>query len=243
ITSAAFPQFVPPANIPSPTGTSLIKLFPHIEASVLLEIARHEFKPSDLSKLDSKYRDRAARSVLEFDAIVGGFTIRDPSTKDYPSLHSIFAPLITYFQILTMFAASSGSTAAVGHVAVGSFAYLSQLEQFNEDYQWSAVLAYHMDFHYKRRSFMADGDYSGWDTIDAGLQAKHLIGKERLRIVAVRSKNPSGSAASATLEVCRLFNRGACESPCRHKRIHKCSGCGSTEHGRAACPTAKPLAA
>ncbi|KAI0772321.1 hypothetical protein BD413DRAFT_437754, partial [Trametes elegans] len=150
-------------------------LFPHIEASVLLEIARHEFKPSDLSKLDSKYRDRTARSVLEFDAGVGGFTFRDPSAKDYPSLHSLFAPLTTYFHILTMFAASSGNIAAVCQVTSGAFAYISQLEQFNEDYQWSAVLAYHMDFHYKRRSFMADGDYSGWDLIDPGLQARHLL--------------------------------------------------------------------
>ncbi|KAI0666799.1 hypothetical protein C8Q78DRAFT_948421, partial [Trametes maxima] len=149
--------------------------FPHIEAGVLLEIARHEFKPSDLSKLDSKYRDRNARSVLEFDAGVGGFTLREPSAKDYPSFHSLFAPLMTYFNVLMMFAASSGSIAAVCQVANGSMAYMSQLEQFHEDYQWSAVLAYHMDFHYKRRSCMTDGDYSGWDSIDSGLQAKHLI--------------------------------------------------------------------
>ncbi|KAH9848193.1 hypothetical protein C2E23DRAFT_711865, partial [Lenzites betulinus] len=150
-------------------------LFPHIEAGMLLEIARHEFKPSDLSKLDSKSRDRNARSVLEFDAGAGGFTFRDPSAKDYPSFHAIFTPLATYFHILTMFAASSGSLAAVSQLVTGSWAYITQLEQFNEEYQWSAVLAYHMDFHHKQRSLMADGDYSGWDIIDSRLQSKYLI--------------------------------------------------------------------
>ncbi|KAI0355034.1 hypothetical protein OH77DRAFT_1377335, partial [Trametes cingulata] len=149
--------------------------FPHIEAGVLLEITRHQFKPSELRKLDPKYRRRTANPVVKFDAAVGGFTICQPSMEEcYPSLQSVVAPLTTYFHILTMFAASSGSLAAVCLVARGAFAYLSQLAQFNEDYQWSAVLAYHLEFHYKRRSCMADGDYSGWDTIDSGLKAKHL---------------------------------------------------------------------
>ncbi|KAL7278212.1 hypothetical protein ACG7TL_008187 [Trametes sanguinea] len=247
ITSSSFPQFVPPTNAPSPAGTSLIKLFPHVEASVLLEIARHEFKPSDLSKLDSKYRDRNARSVLEYDAGVGGFTIREPSAKEYPSLHSVFAPFTTYFHILTMFAASSGSIAAVCQIVSGSFAYIAQLEQFNEDYQWAAVLAYHMDFHYRRRSFMPDGDYSGWDIIDPGLQAKHLLGKERPRnTAATRSlslKANSSPHSSPQGEVCRLFNKGACTSPCRYKRIHKCSSCSSADHGQANCTKTSGTAA
>ncbi|KAI0364731.1 hypothetical protein BV20DRAFT_955666 [Pilatotrama ljubarskyi] len=182
---------MPPAYIPSPIGTSLsTSLFPHVEVHVLLDVVRHEFDPSDLpvSKLDPKYRDHSARVILDFDGSVGGFTIRNPSLQDlYPSLHSIFAPLTTYFQILTTFAASSGSTAAVYQVASGSYAYLSQLVQFDEEYQWSAVLAYHMDFHHKRRKFMTNGDYSGWNTIDRDLQAKHLFGKESTSLTAVRS--------------------------------------------------------
>ncbi|TBU24394.1 hypothetical protein BD311DRAFT_810040 [Dichomitus squalens] len=48
ITAAAFPQFVfAPANL-APAGKSLLDLFPSIEGSVLLEIARHKFRPGDL---------------------------------------------------------------------------------------------------------------------------------------------------------------------------------------------------
>lgn len=55
ITAASFPQFVPPPEAAAVTGTSLLDQFPSVKQSVLLEIARHEFEPSDLYQLDSKY--------------------------------------------------------------------------------------------------------------------------------------------------------------------------------------------
>ncbi|KAI0712211.1 hypothetical protein C8Q76DRAFT_733807 [Earliella scabrosa] len=168
ITANSFPQFAPAANLPTP-GTSLLDLFPSVKASILLDIARHDFEPSDLYKLDPKYRDKATRSVLDFDGTT--FTLRDPTTKDYPSFRSIFAPLMTYFNILTAFAASSGNTAYQYQVSSGAFFYVSQLEQFNDEYQWSAVLQYHFQFHHKRRREMARGDYSGWAQVDSALHA------------------------------------------------------------------------
>ncbi|TFK78411.1 hypothetical protein K466DRAFT_471136, partial [Polyporus arcularius HHB13444] len=147
-------------------------LFPSIKASILLDIARHDFEPSDLYKLDTKYRDKGTRSVLDFDGTT--FTMRDPSTKDYPSFRSVYAPLMSYFNILTAFAASSGNTAYQYQVASGAFFYMTQLEQFNEEYQWSAVLLYHMQFHHKRRRDMVRGDYSGWAQVDSALHAQFL---------------------------------------------------------------------
>ncbi len=233
VTASSFPQFAPAVNLPS-SGTSLLDLFPSVKASILLDIARHDFEPSDLYKLDPKYRDKAARSVLDFDGTT--FTLRDPSTKDYPSFRSVFAPLMTYFNILTAFAASSGNAEYQYQVASGAFFYMSQLEQFNDEYQWSAVLLYHINFHHKRRREMTRGDYSGWAQVDSALHAQHLCGKERQRVSAARGtqKNASGSGGSNT-EVCRLFNRGVCTSPCRNKRIHKCSECGSADHGQSTC--------
>ena len=64
ITANSFPQFAPAANLPTP-GTSLLDLFPSVKASILLDIARHDFEPSDLYKLDSKYRDKAEPLVLD----------------------------------------------------------------------------------------------------------------------------------------------------------------------------------
>lgn len=116
---------------------------------MLLDISRHDFEPSDLYKLDSKYRDKASRSVLDFNGRT--FSLRDPSAKEYPSFHALFAPLMTYFNILAAFAATSGNSAAVYQASSGGSLYMTQLEQFTDDYQWSAVLAYHMEFHHKRR--------------------------------------------------------------------------------------------
>ncbi|KAI0829774.1 hypothetical protein BC628DRAFT_1416803 [Trametes gibbosa] len=59
VSAASFPQFVPPPDAVAITGTSLLDQFPSVKQSVLLEIARHEFEPSDLYKLDSKFRDKA----------------------------------------------------------------------------------------------------------------------------------------------------------------------------------------
>ncbi|KAJ7108215.1 hypothetical protein C8R44DRAFT_938234 [Mycena epipterygia] len=56
------PPFV--ANNP-PSKSSLYDLFPSLEAGQLLEIARHEFRPADLYKLDSRFRDRTDIDRLE----------------------------------------------------------------------------------------------------------------------------------------------------------------------------------
>ncbi|KAH9858502.1 hypothetical protein C2E23DRAFT_4097 [Lenzites betulinus] len=179
--SPSSPPSGPPANIPAPTGRSLTRLFPRIPEGVLQAVARHDFRPTDLSKLEPTDFPRNARTgtVFEFDPDTRSFTVREPSAEDYPSFHSLFAPLTTYFHILTMSAASGGDVAAVTQVASGAYAYLAQLEQFNDVFKWTAVRAYHIEFHHKRRGCMMRGDYSGWDAIDAQLYVKHLIGRER----------------------------------------------------------------
>ncbi|EPT05788.1 hypothetical protein FOMPIDRAFT_1092138, partial [Fomitopsis schrenkii] len=158
---------------------SLLDLFPTVKAGVLLDIARHDFEPSDLYKLDSKYRDKAERSILDLSG--GTITLRRTTTKDYPSFNSLFPPLTVYFQILLAFAASSNNAYLTFQVGRASMAYLRQLEIFHEEYQWSAVLAYHMEFHHLRLREMANGDYGGWARIDTELQAQHLVGRERSR--------------------------------------------------------------
>ncbi len=63
--AAAFPAFTfAPPSAP-PAGASLLDLFPTIDGSVLPEIVRHEFKPGDLCKLDTRHKEHASRQVLE----------------------------------------------------------------------------------------------------------------------------------------------------------------------------------
>jgi len=92
-------------------GASLLDPFPNVEAGVLLEIASHEFKPSDLFKLDSKYRDKGDHS--EF--LLGNgqmLKIKADGTCDYGSYNALQAPLSLYFSILASFAGCGGGDLA-----------------------------------------------------------------------------------------------------------------------------------
>ncbi|EPS92762.1 hypothetical protein FOMPIDRAFT_1137342 [Fomitopsis schrenkii] len=179
ITAASFPTISVPASARPPPGMSLLDQFPSVRASVLLDIARHEFEPSDLYKLDSRYRDKAERSVIDLSG--GTLAVRATSTKDYPTFNSVFPPLGLYFQILVTFVGTAQDPELSTYVSRVTFEYLIQLQALHEEYQWPAVLAYHMEFHHCRLREMARGDYSGWGDIDGKLQRKHLFNKDRFR--------------------------------------------------------------
>ena len=244
ITPLSFPRFtlLPSAAAP---GVSLLDLFPNVEASVLLEIASHEFKPSDLYKLDSKYRDKGDRS--EF-LLGDGQTlkVKADGTRDYGSYNALQAPLSLYFSILVSFAGcGGGDSAATALIARAGFTYLRNLYKMSQDYEWPAVLSYHMEFHWRRRREMTNGDYSQWGRTDPELQADFLIGRARirsskeLRTFAKTSATPR--RADVSKEVCILFQSGfgGCTGPvCQRGRIHKCVTCGGLDHGSSSptCP-------
>ncbi|KAJ6529934.1 hypothetical protein DFH09DRAFT_1370948 [Mycena vulgaris] len=114
------PAFVQPALPPfvavpqSQSKSSLYALFPTIEAGMLLEIARHELKPVDLFKLDSRFRDKFDVERTEESKA------RTGTAKDYPSLHSLLIPLTTYFRVLQAFAALAGDTASTRIIGDGA---------------------------------------------------------------------------------------------------------------------------
>ncbi|KZT64017.1 hypothetical protein DAEQUDRAFT_770064 [Daedalea quercina L-15889] len=59
VTAESFPAFSMASGSQPTPGMSLLDQFPSVKAGVLLDIACHNFEPSDLYKLDSKYRDKA----------------------------------------------------------------------------------------------------------------------------------------------------------------------------------------
>ncbi|KAJ7724884.1 hypothetical protein B0H16DRAFT_1472120 [Mycena metata] len=156
------PSFV--ANKP-PSKSSLFDLFPSLEASQLLEIVRHEFRPADLYQLNSRFRD-----IDRPDDSKGR-----SSANDYPSLHSLINPLFTYFRVLSAFAASSGDAEATRVVGDGSTRYYEHLHDLHQRYEWSAVVEYHLQYHLIRRHEMANGDYSGWGQTNADLMNRFLV--------------------------------------------------------------------
>ncbi|KAG5338234.1 hypothetical protein C0989_007904 [Termitomyces sp. Mn162] len=136
----AFPAFV--SSDCSSAGKSLPALFPAIETSLLLDIAHHEFQPMDLCKLDptSKFRHADMERTESNGSKATGI-------KDYPSLHTLLIPLLTYFLVLQAFAASSGDAHATFIIGHGTARYSSHLMMLNQKYEWSAVLQYHIHFH------------------------------------------------------------------------------------------------
>ena len=232
--------FVPPISLNPASGMSLDRSFPHVEPALRLAIAKHEFRPGHLFKLDATVKEKPTVRTFEISDD-GAFTQRDrdASPKDYPSFRTLFDPLVIYFEILQFFIISTGNVAAIHQINLGCSEYLRILYQIYSRYEWSAVLQYHFMFHNQRLAEMRDGDYSGWRIMDSELASLHLYGNPKLK-----SSSYSGSSSSSNAkQVCFAFQTGKCASPCTHGRIHKCKICSSPDHGRSTCTKkSKPAA-
>ncbi|KAF8530693.1 hypothetical protein JB92DRAFT_2825547 [Gautieria morchelliformis] len=87
--------FIPPISLNPASGMSLDLSFPHVDPALRLAIAKHEFRPGHLYKLDSTIKEKpTAKSFKISDD--GAFTQRerDGSPKDYPSFRALLDPLV-----------------------------------------------------------------------------------------------------------------------------------------------------
>ncbi|KAJ8077868.1 hypothetical protein PM082_002309 [Marasmius tenuissimus] len=238
----------PPASVPAPTvpafiaapaplSKSLFDAFPFItDQNILLDVTRHELKPFDIRKLDSKLRAKADNngSLSTFDS-------RTSSNRDYPTLASLMRPLGIYFQILLFFASSGGQIDVVTALSMGMVKYMVHLSDLNQRFEWEAVWLYHMDYHALRRRKMMNGDYTGWGMPDSNLTTEYLFGQDqKLRAAATQPAALSAHAKTAKRlpieqQTCYVYNSGSCSSnPCN--RIHQCSVCQSKDHIKSSCP-------
>ncbi|KZP23106.1 hypothetical protein FIBSPDRAFT_675325, partial [Athelia psychrophila] len=145
--------------------------FPKVEAANITSIIQHEFRATDLFKLDSKYRDKAEHQVLAFNGTSIEVASRDSVAKEYKSLNSISIPLSIYFSILCRAVPLS----ALCDISVNFLWYQAHLLKLSSDYNWSAVMSYHTDFFNTRRREMSDGNYEGWGNVNLDLHAEHLM--------------------------------------------------------------------
>ncbi|KAF5379033.1 hypothetical protein D9615_006010 [Tricholomella constricta] len=227
--AVSFPAFVSTDAFPADKSLPNLNLFPSVETSTLLDIARHDFRPIDLCKLDSRYRNKADFYRLE------GNAPRSSALKDYPSLHSLLTPLATYFAILQAFAATAGSAQATFVMGHAASRYITHLLELHQRYEWSAVVQYHMQFHLHRRQEMLTGSYTGWSQPDNLLMTEYLFGRQRASVSAspLSSSKPKMDISNQT---CFAFNKGTCTaSPCPNSRIHKCRKCGNLGHMEKDC--------
>lgn len=236
----SLPPFIRSTGADAIVRKSIHSLFPHINAKVLVEIANHTFEPCDLCKLDPTLRVKDKNQSLDMED--GRLIIRESiDTKDYPSYSSLMTPLSVYFDILQAFAMSGGSVGDCYLIGRGFATYMRHLMSYSSHYEWSAVLQYHLHFHFRRRQDMIDGDYSTWHTVDEELFKDFLFGRVKTRVDKQRASPASSSSQSRTSapssrsrsqQVCFAFNDGHCtDSPCPNGCLHKCRLCGSTDHG------------
>ncbi|KAL0572189.1 hypothetical protein V5O48_009771 [Marasmius crinis-equi] len=232
--------FVGPLTNPAAAGTlpsqSLLSRFPEVESATITAIINHEFRAYDLYKLDSRYRDKTERQVLSLKGETLELTTNDSAFKEYKSLSAVAVPLSTYFLIILTHAEAAGR---VSTIAIDFFHYNAHLVKIASEYEWSAVVGYHMAFFNKRRREMQAGDYSGWGRVDLDLRGEYIYNAARLSTASKPSKKPSStSLPSNRSEPCRNFNTGKCSSsPCPYGRPHTCTTCGKSGHGAHDCPT------
>ncbi|KAJ7813234.1 hypothetical protein B0H14DRAFT_3750982, partial [Mycena olivaceomarginata] len=148
--------------------TSVSRLFPDIEPSILSAVLNHTLRARDLYLLDPRVRD------VEPTYIFNGFkSCFEPSTSKFreyaTTLDSVIIPLHNYFAILL--AHNPEAHALPAYI----FSYLIQLRMLAADYAWEAVLDYHTLFFNRRiREMETSGDYSAWFGLDISLLGTYV---------------------------------------------------------------------
>ncbi|KIJ39993.1 hypothetical protein M422DRAFT_49473 [Sphaerobolus stellatus SS14] len=187
-----------------------------------MTIARHEFKPIQLYKLDPLGKEAFKAKTFEFSE--DGVTQRDrePTSKDYPTQRSLFQPFGCYLQLLHHFVIAAGNTDNSLAVVYATLDYVNQLHAYAAKYEWNAVLKYHFEFHSARLAEMREGNFSGWQAADQDLVNLYLTGNTK-----VQNKPSTGSSASLSFakQVCNKFQEGKCQTPCPMNRQHQCRAC------------------
>ncbi|KZS91108.1 hypothetical protein SISNIDRAFT_487797 [Sistotremastrum niveocremeum HHB9708] len=149
--------YAAPATYSDPTLKYLWTLFPTVETKELFQVTNHELRGADFYKLSSDYMEGI----------------------DYPTPHSLIIPLLIYFQILAAHAFASGYDEPESSHLISRYTstYFIHLTWLIGEYEWPAVLRYHMDFYAKRRHEMASGIYSNWETVDENLFYRYVGGR------------------------------------------------------------------
>ena len=78
--------------------------------------------------------------------------------KNCPNINSILQPLTVYFSILITHSMATGKTAKL---AVSVFTYIASITKLSAEFEWHAILAYHMIFFSRCRREMVQRLYAG----------------------------------------------------------------------------------
>ncbi|KIJ35484.1 hypothetical protein M422DRAFT_262265 [Sphaerobolus stellatus SS14] len=141
-------SFIPPISHNPAAGMSFDRMFHNVDLALRLAIAKHEFRPEQIWKLDSLAKERSKSKSFELDDD-GSWTKKEKAatSKDYPTQRSLFDPLTCYFQMVQLYILYSAGINSAGQVIFALGEYLRQLQNLAAEYKWNAVLRYHFEFH------------------------------------------------------------------------------------------------
>ncbi|KAG6828092.1 hypothetical protein H0H87_002962 [Tephrocybe sp. NHM501043] len=220
--------FIPLPTALAPNGAlpnSIRSLFSKVETAIIMAIITHEFKATDLHKLNSKYQH--TDTAYTFNGLTNQFEASNITAKEYKNPNSTIISLQIYFSIL-----QAHITDQWANIASQFFSYNVHLLKIASEYEWAAVLDYHMEFFNMWHTEMMDKLYSGWGTVDAALMAEHVLGCHKPMATKPAKANMPQTLANPS-DSCRKFNKGRCTgTTCPWNRPHTCITCSSKDHGK-----------
>ncbi|KAI0722950.1 hypothetical protein C8Q76DRAFT_721082 [Earliella scabrosa] len=159
---------------------SITSLFPHVDQDVIASIVHHELPGAEIYKLDSRRILESTWHLIEVNMDESTISLHSaPSaTETYATLDSLLVPLNAYFSVLCVHGLSHGQSPMLPcHL----FRYSSHLVKIAAQYEWSAVLSYHLASFSRRCKEMRKGDYSGWGRVDMDLMEEFLVPHQKKR--------------------------------------------------------------
>ena len=139
-------------------------------------ILNHTLPGGDLYKLDSRRILEAQWDLIDasLDDSTSPQALRAaPHAVDvYPTLDALLVPLNAYFSVLTLHGLARGQPTMLPYYF---FRYSSHLVKIATQYEWSAVLRYHLAFYARRCREMRTGEYAGWGKVEVDLMEQFLV--------------------------------------------------------------------
>ncbi|EJF61252.1 hypothetical protein DICSQDRAFT_136805 [Dichomitus squalens LYAD-421 SS1] len=165
---------------------SIASLFPHVDQDVIASIVGHEFSGAELYKLDSRRILESTWHLIEVNMDESTISLHSApaATETYPTLDSLLVPLNAYFSVLSVHELSGGQSPMLPYYF---FRYSSHLVKIAAQYEWSAVLSYHLASFSRRCKEMRKGDFAGWGRVDMDLMEEFLVPNQKKRYGTVHA--------------------------------------------------------
>ena len=153
-------------------------LFPHVDPDVIASIVRHEFPGAEIYKLDSRRILESTWNLIEvnMDESTLSLLSAPAAIETYTTLDSLFVPLNTYFSVLCVHELSKTQAPMLPY---HFFRYSSHLVKIAAQYEWAAVLSYHLASFSRRCKEMRKGDFTGWGRVDMDLMEQFLVPNQK----------------------------------------------------------------